>query len=157
MYFKGSEPNNRESAGQLALLIEKLPEIFGRFNDAQLLSRPAPGKWSKKEILGHLVDSAINNLKRFTEIQFLPSPYLLRPYRQEALVIVNQYQSLPTEHLLLLWKTLNRQILYVIQSIPAEKLQFLWQVEGEAGIDNLEFLIADYVAHLAHHLQQVER
>ena len=27
-----------------------------------LKKKPSPEKWSKKEILGHLIDSAINNL-----------------------------------------------------------------------------------------------
>jgi hypothetical protein len=155
MYFKGSQPTLAESAGQLAILIEKVPEIFRRLTETELLHRPMPGKWSRKEILGHLVDSALNNLKRFTEIQFLPSPYQLRPYNQEELVAVNRYQTLALEHLLLLWKILNLQIIYVMESIPAEQLQLTWQVEGETDLQSLEFLIADYVAHLAHHLQQV--
>lgn len=34
--------------------------------------KPAPGKWSKKEILGHLIDSAANNHQRFVRLQLQP-------------------------------------------------------------------------------------
>ncbi|RYG31496.1 MAG: DinB family protein [Chitinophagaceae bacterium] len=156
MYFKGSQPNIKQSAEQLAMFIDTVRELFQHLTDSELLVRPKPGKWSKKEILGHLVDSAINNLKRFTEIQFLPSPYQLRPYRQEELVVVNQYQHLPLEHLLMLWKMLNQQILYVIENVPSEKLNLTWQVENENDLYHLDFLIADYVAHLGHHIDQVK-
>ena len=57
----------------------------------ELAQRPAPSKWSKKEILGHLVDSGVNNLQRFTEIQFHPKPYVLRNYNQDELVKINDY------------------------------------------------------------------
>ena len=67
------------------------------------LTECAPGKWSRQEILGHLIDSAINNLKRFTDAQVSKGPYQLQPYDQNALVGINQYQSLSLTHLLTLW------------------------------------------------------
>ncbi len=56
-------------------------------------------KWSKKEILGHLIDSGINNLQRFTEIQFLEKPYKIRPYNQDELVKANNYQNKNSQEL----------------------------------------------------------
>lgn len=53
---------------QLELHIELFPEGLKQFSDEELLSRPAENKWSKKEILGHLIDSVVNNLKRFTDM-----------------------------------------------------------------------------------------
>src|SRR5678815_2118831 len=85
---------------QLEKYIESFPIKLKQFSSEDLLKRPAPGKWSKQEILGHLIDSAINNLKRFTEIQFLPQPYTVISYRQNELVIVNNYQDLPLQQLL---------------------------------------------------------
>ena len=79
---------------QLEIHIAAFPGHMKELSSEDLLRRPAPDKWSKQEILGHLIDSAINNLKRFTEIQFLPQPYSVISYRQNELVTVNDYQNL---------------------------------------------------------------
>ena len=104
--------------------IESFPAKIKQFSSEEFLQKPAPDKWSKQEILGHLIDSAINNLKRFTEIQFLPQPYSVISYRQNELVIINDYQNLPLDHLVDLWQALNRQIVFVVKNIPAEKLNY---------------------------------
>jgi hypothetical protein len=113
--YNQEEINIPEAMQRLEKHIENLPGMYKRFSVEELIERPAPGKWSKQEILGHLIDSAINNLKRFTEIQFLPQPYHIISYQQNELVIVNNYQYIPVDHLLQLWQSLNRQIIYVAQ------------------------------------------
>lgn len=136
--------------------IEGMAAIFRDYSREELLDKPAPGKWSKQEILGHLIDSALNNLKRFTEIQFLPQPYQVISYRQNELVAINHYQDLPLIHLLDLWKTLNQQISYVVKNIPPEKLDYPVDPQYENGeMRSLGWIICDYVAHLEHHLRQI--
>ena len=81
---------------------------------AELARRPAPNKWSKKEILGHLIDSAVNNLQRFTEVQFQPKPYHLRGYNQEELVKANDYQNSDIKEILGLFLQLNHRILKIL-------------------------------------------
>lgn len=154
--YNQGEVNIPEAMQRLKEHIHQLPGLFAQFNDEELLRKPAPGKWSKKEILGHLIDSAINNLKRFTEIQFLPQPYEIISYRQNELVIVNDYQNLPITHLLQLWQSLNMQIVYVVQNIPPGKLEY----NVDPQYDNKEtktlgWIIVDYVAHMEHHFRQV--
>ena len=130
--------------------------IFQDFSEEELINKPVPGKWSKQEILGHLIDSAINNLKRFTEIQFLPQPYKVISYRQNELVEINHYQDLPLAHLLDLWKVLNQQIIYVVQNIPPEKFDYPVDPQYENGeMRSLGWIICDYVAHLEHHQRQI--
>jgi hypothetical protein len=137
--------------------LQNMEGIFFSFTEEELRQRPAPGKWSRLEILGHLVDSALNNLKRFTEIQFSPQPYTLVPYPQDALVAANQYQELPVQHVLALWKILNQQIYYVVEKIPPGMLTTPVRTQYEGNDPGtLGWLIADYVAHLEHHLKQVE-
>lgn len=60
----------KDAIHRLHSYIESLPGRINKFSSVEMLRRPVPNKWSKQEILGHLIDSAINNLKRFTEIQF---------------------------------------------------------------------------------------
>ena len=141
---------------QLEIHIETFPGKLKQISSEELLKRPAPGKWSKQEILGHLIDSAINNLKRFTEIQFLPQPYTVDSYKQNELVIVNDYQNLPLQHLLDLWQSLNRQIIFVVKAIPADKLIYPVDPQYEnKEMKTLGWIICDYVAHMQHHFTQI--
>lgn len=136
--------------------IINIPVLYGTFSEAALLHRSAHGKWSKKEILGHLIDSAINNLKRFTEIQQESQPYILVPYPQDHLVAVNHYQEASLPHLLQLWQSLNRQVVYVIKNIPTDKLDYLVDISPQTHeMKTLGWLIADYVEHMEHHLKQL--
>lgn len=66
---------------RLSQLLETGNNHFLHTAPEALSQRPAPGKWSQKEILGHLIDSGINNLQRFTEIQFSPQPYPIQKYK----------------------------------------------------------------------------
>lgn len=134
--------------------LKKIPARYSQFSEEELLHRPAPGKWSRKEILGHLCDSALNNLKRFEDIQCLPQPYTVVGYRQNELVIINRYQELPLEHVLQLWKTLNQQIVHVISTIPADNLSYpVILSSGESY--TLQWLVEDYIEHMDHHWKQV--
>ena len=139
-------------------LLEKymveIPARFGDFSTEELLRKPAPGRWSRQEILGHLVDSALNNLKRFTESQFLPQPYQVIRYMQDEVVAVNGYQNLPLDHVLGLWRSLNQQIVYVMKNVPDEKLGYVVITPGGES-KTLEWLMVDYVEHMGHHWGQV--
>jgi hypothetical protein len=141
---------------QLEIHIETFPGKLKKLASEELLKRPSPGKWSKQEILGHLIDSAINNLKRFTEIQFLPQPYSVISYRQNELITVNDYQNLRLQHLLDLWQALNRQIVLVVKNIPVEKLDYPVDPQYEnKELKTLSWIICDYVAHMEHHFRQI--
>ena len=141
---------------QLEVHIETFPGKLKQISSEDLLKRPPPGKWSKQEILGHLVDSAINNLKRFTEIQFLPQPYSVISYRQNELVMVNDYQNLSLDHLLDLWRALNRQVVLVVKRIPTDKLNYPVDPQYEdREMKTLGWIICDYVAHMEHHFRQI--
>lgn len=139
---------------QLAELIIHVREKYEQSSEGELLSFPAPGKWSKQQILGHLTDSAVNNLKRFTDVQFMDQPYQIISYRQNEVVAVNHYQELPLQHLLGLWQSLNQQIIFVVQKIPEAKLAYHVQPQyNQTGMQTLAWLICDYVAHMKHHLR----
>lgn len=139
---------------QLEKHIQEVPERFKQFPSDVLLQKPAPGKWSKQEILGHLIDSAINNLKRFTDTQYFPQPYTVIRYNQDELVAINRYQQLPLEHLLQLWVILNKQVAQVISHIPADKLPYTVIIPS-GDSKTLEWLAIDYVEHMEHHLKQI--
>ncbi len=154
-FLKG-EVNVNDAMKRLEFYIQSIPEQIKNISKEELLIKPASGKWSKQEILGHLVDSALNNLKRFTEIQFLPQPYIVNAYNQNELVNVNGYQNMPLDHLLNLWKALNRQIIFVVQEIPDEKLNYAVDPQYEKHeLKTLGWIIGDYVVHMEHHFKQI--
>ena len=155
MYLK-DKIDTRAAMKQLETYIESFPIKLKQFSSEELLKRSAPGKWSTQEILGHLIDSAVNNLKRFTETQFLSQPYIVISYLQNELVIVNDYQDLPLKHLLDLWQSLNRQIIFVVKAIPADKLSYPVDPQYESReMKTLGWIICHYVAHMEHHFGQI--
>lgn len=116
--------------------------------------KPAPHKWSKKEILGHLVDSARSNLQRFTEVVHAEPPYQVEPYNQDQLVLANQYQKEPIELIQSLWVSLNRHIGYLMDQQNQEDLAKPLILPDGTNSDLL-WLMEDYIDHLEHHLRQI--
>ncbi len=132
--------------------IIKVPEEFSRMSELDVSQRPMPLKWSKKEILGHLCDSAINNLERFIKIQYELQPFFLTPYNQDQWVDIQDYQDISIEEIINLWCNLNKKIIKVIVKIPTKKLMYLCDI-GNNQLMTLEWLIKDYLEHMEHHLK----
>jgi hypothetical protein len=139
---------------KIEALLSIINEYFNSVSDAVLEFKPSQDKWSKKEILGHLVDSAIHNLVRFTEINYVEKPYHHRPYRQNDLVNLNQYQTMDTNELLQLWLSLNKQIIRVFKNVDDKALDYKIILNDQSVID-LKFLMTDYVEHMEHHINQI--
>ena len=114
--------------------------------------KPSPAKWSKKEILGHLIDSAANNHQRFVRLQ-LERELSLPGYEQDGWVRVNRYQQMPWAEIIALWSAYNRHLARVIESMEGESLSHVWHSPN--GDVTLEFIAFDYVVHLKHHLAQI--
>ena len=147
-------PTLAESHTQLAEQLDLLAGYWATCSEAELAEYPGPGRWSRKEILGHLIDSALNNYRRMVLAQLGPPPHRLRPYDQEAWVRIGDYQHLPSAELLTLWTSQNRLILHVLDRLPAELLDHEYlTINGNPT--TLQWLIADYVLHLEHHVRQI--
>lgn len=154
----------KDALEDFQLTIERGAERLLALPRAQTEARPAPGKWSAKEIVGHLVDSAANNHQRFVRAQFQDN--LVFPgYAQEEWVAAQHYSEASWPLLVELWKLYNLHLLHLISHIPADKLTRLrhehslhrigWQVVDEHEPTTLEYLIRDYIGHLKHHLRQI--
>lgn len=124
--------------------------------DKAILEFKPENKWSKKEILGHLIDSSIHNLVRFTEIHYVAKPYVYRSYNQNDLVSINRYQSTDIDELVQLWLSINKQIIRLFKSVENHELQYEIEL-NDKSIVNLRFLMTDYVDHLEHHINQIKR
>jgi hypothetical protein len=111
-----------------------------------------PGKWSKKEILGHLIDSAANNHQRFVRLQH-EDGLVLPSYRQTEWVRTQNYTGRNWRDLVDLWLAYNRHLAHVVRHADARAAKHVWKSPG--GDVDLQFLIEDYLQHLRHHLQQL--
>lgn len=133
-------------------------------SDADSAKPPSPGKWSPREVLGHLIDSASNNHGRFVRAQFTDD--LVFPgYRQEAWVTAQRYRDAPWRELVELWSLLNLHLARVIEAAPASARQkararhnlheIAWTAVAEDQPATLEYFMRDYVGHLEHHVAQI--
>jgi hypothetical protein len=144
----------KETASKLEQLLFDGLEYIAQVPESELSHKISPEKWSKKEILGHLIDSGVNNLQRFTEIQFTNKPYSIRKYKQNELVKVNNYQNSETTEIAEFWKAINIRIIFLIKNQTEKTLNYKVKLEKNTTT-GLRFLIKDYVDHLEHHLKQI--
>jgi hypothetical protein len=113
------------------------------------------GAWSRKEELGHLIDSASNNHLRFVRAALEPEFHGLG-YDQNGSVTLHGYQEMSWSELLEFWRQYNLLLGRVIARIPEDKLGMVCRV-GDSQPVTLRFLIEDYVAHMRHHLDHILR
>lgn len=140
---------------ELQQLIETCSAKFRALPVAELEAKPLPNKWSKKEIIGHLTDSAHNNLRRFIVGQYeTPPPHLV--YDQDFWVAANAYQAMPANELITLWTLINLRICAVLHHMPSSAYTNPCNTgKGAEELHSLEWLATDYISHLKHHLRQV--
>lgn len=136
---------------RLEFLCNTIPPLLYRLDETMVSVKPAPTKWSKKEIIGHLIDSATNNHQRFIRGQFEDLPRIT--YNQDDWNTHSYHQGIKTSQLIAFWEIYNRQLLAIISNIPRDHLSR--QVNTGQMTYSLEFLINDYVEHLEHHLKQL--
>jgi hypothetical protein len=147
----------RETVERTALELEAI-------SDAMAGVRPGPGRWSPKEIIGHLIDSAANNHQRFVGAQW-QEDLVFGGYPQDAWVTAQRYQEAPWTELVSLWREYNRHIARVMDAVPPAVRhrvhsrhnlhEIAWQVFPASQPTTLDYLMADYVGHLHHHLRQL--
>jgi len=143
-----------EKIEEFDLLLNRLAVLYSTNSIKDFEVKPAENKWSKKEILGHLIDSAINNIQRFTEIQYFEKPYQIRQYNPDELVKANDYQNKNNQELYDLWINLNKHISHIAKNQTPETLQYqLILPNGE--LSDLNFLINDYFDHFYYHVNQI--
>ena len=111
--------------------------------------------WSRKEELGHLIDSAANNHQRFVRAA-LEGAYHGPSYDQNGWVTTHGYQELPWTELVEFWSRYNRILAQVIAGIPDSKRATPCTI-GDGAPATLQFVIEDYVAHMRHHVDHILR
>lgn len=144
--------------------IETASALLSEITEEQSGVPRSEGKWSPREIIGHLIDSAANNHQRFVRAQFTDE-LVFAGYEQEDWVRVQNYQGEGWRELLQLWKLYNQHIVHLVSQIPEETRMRLrgkhnlHQIASELLNENepvtLDFFIRDYLDHMKKHLGQI--
>ena len=111
------------------------------------------GKWLRKEILGHLIDSAANNHQRFVRARFTDR-FVWPGYDQNAWVRAHGYRDRGWIELIDLWAALNAQVAAAMSSVPADRLGIECVIGGDPPA-SLDWWMRDYIRHMRHHLEQI--
>jgi len=138
---------------RLEYAVRTLPGILSQFSEAESEQRPSPERWTKKEVLGHLIDFASNNHQRFVRGQIV-SGQEFPGYQQEQWVRIQGYQSARWPDLSDLWRAYNTHLLHVIECMTEEGRRATCRVGGGPEV-TLAWLFVDYVDHLEHHLRKM--
>lgn len=143
-----------EVVQQLESIVAGYSAKLLNFSEEELTHQPAPGKWSRKEIIGHLIDSAQNNIRRFVITQYESSPHVV--YAQNDWVSIQHYKDYDSKDLITLWQLLNKHIGIILKNLAKEKYQLQCNTGMEKEeLHTIEFLAKDYITHHLHHLNQI--
>jgi hypothetical protein len=143
----------KATADELIQIVNDVVPLLQTLQEPQIAQRPAPKKWSQKEILGHLIDSACNNQQKI--VRMMQQPHLDFPgYRQDDWVDLQNWAAADWSEMIVLWAAYNRHIAFLIKHVDSKYLKNTITIEG-TGPFTLEFIMPDYVEHLKHHLKQI--
>ena len=152
-------------AAELRAAIEEGTGLFRGVPEERTARRPAADKWCAREVVGHLIDSACNNHRRFI-INQDAERLIVDPYEQNVWVARQQYSETPAAELVPMWSAYNAHLARVIQAMPEDVLgrgrgpmgshRFPYSGLPTADVVTLGHLVQDYVGHIRHHLEQVK-
>jgi hypothetical protein len=143
----------RQTAAQLKAIVDETERRLSTMSEPEASMPSRASQWSRKEVLGHLVDSASNNHQRFVRAQLEGALYF-PGYAQEDWNSAQHYQSESWANLVALWASYNRHLAHVMAAIP-DDVGLSLCIVGNGATVTLEFLVTDYLTHLEHHLQQI--
>lgn len=150
-------------AQRLSNSIQQSLVILQNVNSNRIVNRD--NRWNEKEIIGHLIDSAINNYSRFMR-GYHSDQLVFSGYNQELWVNQQNYKQLEWSDIILIWEKINMLIVRLISSfkmdILSEKIEkhnfdkIAFEKVSKDEPTTLEYLISDYIIHLEHHIHQIQ-
>lgn len=140
-------------SAELARVTDSVEAIFHQVSEDESRKPILVGGWSRKQVLGHLIDSASNNHQRFVRAT-LQGSLDFPGYDQQGWVDVQTVEQAPWPMLVALWANYNRYLAHVISHLPAARLETPCRIGSNEPV-TLRFLAEDYLRHLLHHLTQL--
>jgi hypothetical protein len=148
------QTNNQE----LLVLIENWETKLLALDENVIVMRRNSQNRNIKQIVGHMVDSASNNLHRIVHLQYQASPFDFPNYstfgNNDRWIAIQDYQSENWTNLVQLWKYVNLHIIHVINHVNEDKLENLW-IAGKDKFISLKEMIIDYLPHIKLHISEI--
>jgi hypothetical protein len=140
----------QETIKELEKILTDYAPKLSAMSEEDILVKPLTGTWTKSEILGHMIDSVQNNIRRFIVRQYEDNPHIV--YAQDFWVAAAGYKDYPFSDLVSLWVLMNKHACRVLKNIPTGDEQRTCNT-GETR--TIAWLASDYNKHLLHHLHQL--
>ncbi len=137
----------------MRVLLEEVPDRLAKLSEGKVEAKPAPSKWSPKEELGHLLDSAANNHQRIVRAQLEDNPPM-PDYKQQLWVDLHGYERRDWRELIAVWQALNQQLLAAAKAVPDSAWLRTCTIADSEPL-TLKFVFEDYVEHMMHHLRHI--
>jgi hypothetical protein len=143
---------------EIAALIDEWESKLSGLSTEVITERKNSQNRTIKQILGHLIDSASNNIHRYVHLQYRESPLEFPNYASEGnndrWIAIQQYQTEEWEKMIRLWIYINYHLIHVIRQINPEKLDNVWIAAPGRNI-SLKEMVIDYLRHLKLHLAEI--
>jgi hypothetical protein len=143
----------KDIAEEIRHIVNQASERLKKMKPGEVALKSTPEEWSKKEILGHLIDSAANNHQRIVRAGYNTAD-TYPPYLQNVWVQIQHYQESDWGELVELWTAYNRHLCHIIEYIPPEACSAPCNIGRDEPV-SLEFVVKDYLRHLKHHMKDL--
>jgi hypothetical protein len=140
-------------AAELVEVVKTVSQRLENVSEEEASVRPSANDWSKKEIVGHLIDSATNNHHRFIRAQ-QEDELVFPAYEQEEWVRLQEYITSSWEQLVSLWRLYNLHLAHIVRHISSEKLETVCRIGSNEPV-TLRYLVEDYLVHMRQHVKQL--
>jgi hypothetical protein len=150
---KYDDGNMEQVSTRLSRAVDAAEIVLRRVDDEESGRPVLSGGWSRKQVLGHLIESASNNHQRFVRAA-LADALEFPAYDTPGSVRAVSVQSAAWPMVLDLWASYNRYLAHIILHLPNDKLDVVCRIGSNAPV-SLRHLAQDYVEHLLHHLRQI--
>ena len=155
LHINEFQANNQE----LLDLMEKWESRLSSLCENDIVTKRNSQNRNIKQIVGHMVDSASNNIHRIVHLQYQPSPFAFPCYasfgNNDRWIAIQDYQTENWTNLVQLWKYTNLHIVHVINHVNDDKLNNQW-ISANGENVSLKEMIIDYLRHFKLHIAEIE-
>ncbi len=153
MLLKERNVGVKDIAHEIRSIVDQNAGRLSQMKPGEVSSKETPDSWSKKEILGHLIDSAANNHQRFVRACHNVAANF-PTYSQNDWVRIQKYNESDWVVLVELWSAYNRHLSHIVERIPQDAISSSCNI-GKDNPVTIEFVVKDYLRHLRHHLNDI--
>lgn len=142
----------KEIAKEISKSVKNHYEKYHALDDKLASINLSDDKWSLKEIIGHLIDSASNNHQRFVRLQ--NENVLTFPVYHYDWIKTEKFNKAKFIDLISLYKYFNILLAHLIENVDESKLANIWKREDKEL--TLKEIMTDYLRHLKDHIKHFE-